>query len=85
MTELALAARQPPVLVSLARAGTPVGILMRRWAQQVHGLDLPHYTMSIVRGVGLDQTALRYLAAITTRTRSCSLTAGRARVPSPAN
>jgi hypothetical protein len=51
------------VLVSLARAGTPVGILMRRWAKRMRGIDVPHYTMSIVRGVGLDQTALRYLAA----------------------
>ncbi len=64
VTELALAAREDgPVLVSLARAGTPIGILMRRWAAQVHGLDLPHFTMSIVRGVGMDATALRYLAA----------------------
>lgn len=63
VTELALAARDnQPVLVSLARAGTPIGILMRRWALEIHGLDLPHFTMSIVRGVGLDQTALRYLA-----------------------
>lgn len=52
-----------PVLVSLARAGTPVGILMKRWAKQVHGVDLPHYTASIVRGVGIDQTALSYLAS----------------------
>ncbi len=37
------------VLVSLARAGTPVGILMRRWARYAHGLDLPHYAVSIVR------------------------------------
>ncbi|MDR6506730.1 phosphoribosyltransferase domain-containing protein [Arthrobacter oryzae] len=64
VTEMALAARRNrPVLVSLARAGTPAGILMRRWAGQIHGIDLPHYTMSIVRGVGLDETALRYLAA----------------------
>lgn len=64
VTELALAARgNQPVLVSLARAGTPIGILMRRWAQHVHGLELPHFTMSIVRGVGLDQTALRHLGA----------------------
>ncbi len=63
VTELALAARAGrPILVSLARAGTPIGILMRRWAQQVHGVDLPHFTMSIVRGVGMDQNALRYLA-----------------------
>ncbi|MEU2225755.1 phosphoribosyltransferase [Streptomyces sp. NPDC018347] len=52
-----------PVLVSLARAGTPVGILMRRWARFRHGLDLPHYAVSIVRGRGIDATALRWLAA----------------------
>lgn len=52
-----------PVLVSLARAGTPVGVLMRRWAQYAHGLDLPHYAVSIVRGRGIDTTALRWLAA----------------------
>ncbi|WP_222847581.1 cysteine protease StiP family protein [Nocardioides dongxiaopingii] len=48
-------------LVSLARAGTPIGILLRRYARRL-GLDLPHYTMSIVRGRGLDQVALRHLA-----------------------
>ncbi|MEU8518322.1 phosphoribosyltransferase [Streptomyces sp. NBC_01216] len=52
-----------PVLVSLARAGTPVGVLMRRWAQARHGLDLPHYAVSIVRGRGIDTNALRWLAA----------------------
>ncbi|MEU9122382.1 phosphoribosyltransferase [Streptomyces sp. NPDC048506] len=52
-----------PVLVSLARAGTPVGVLMRRWARHAHGLDLPHYAVSIVRGRGIDTTALRWLAA----------------------
>ncbi len=51
-----------PVLVSLARAGTPVGVLMRRWAQHRHGLDLPHYAVSIVRGRGIDANALRWLA-----------------------
>ncbi|WP_326649698.1 phosphoribosyltransferase [Streptomyces sp. NBC_01750] len=50
-----------PVLVSLARAGTPVGVLMRRWAQHRHGLDLPHYAVSIVRGRGIDTNALRWL------------------------
>ena len=63
VTELVLAERgADPVLVSLARAGTPVGILMRRWAAQVHGRDLPHYAVSIVRGRGIDEVALRYLA-----------------------
>jgi hypothetical protein len=64
VTETVLAERSPrPVLVSLARAGTPVGILMRRWAQYRHGLDLPHYAVSIVRGRGIDANALRWLAA----------------------
>ncbi|WP_435059456.1 phosphoribosyltransferase [Streptomyces sp. bgisy060] len=64
VTETVLAERSPrPVLVSLARAGTPVGVLMRRWAQARHGLDLPHYAVSIVRGRGIDANALRWLAA----------------------
>ncbi|MET9698447.1 phosphoribosyltransferase [Streptomyces sp. NPDC006529] len=64
VTETVLAERSPrPVLVSLARAGTPVGVLMRRWAQLRHGLDLPHYAVSIVRGRGIDANALRWLAA----------------------
>ncbi|MFI0571761.1 phosphoribosyltransferase [Streptomyces tendae] len=63
VTEIVLAERSPrPVLVSLARAGTPVGVLMRRWARFRHGLDLPHYAVSIVRGRGIDANALRWLA-----------------------
>ncbi|MDX2297918.1 MULTISPECIES: phosphoribosyltransferase [Streptomyces] len=64
VTETVLAERTGrPVLVSLARAGTPVGVLMRRWAHHRHGLDLPHYAVSIVRGRGIDANALRWLAA----------------------
>ena len=64
VTELVLRERGPHVaLASLARAGTPIGILMRRWARFQHGLTLPHYAISIVRGRGIDQVALEYLAA----------------------
>ncbi|WP_093760695.1 phosphoribosyltransferase [Streptomyces sp. BpilaLS-43] len=64
VTETVLAERGPrPVLASLARAGTPVGVLMRRWALHRHGIDLPHYAVSIVRGRGIDANALRWLAA----------------------
>lgn len=64
VTEQVLALRGTGVvLASLARAGTPIGVLMRRWAQFRHGLDVAHYAISIVRGKGIDQTALRYLAA----------------------
>ncbi|MFI7367198.1 phosphoribosyltransferase [Streptomyces sp. NPDC050149] len=64
VTETVMAERGPrPVLVSLARAGTPVGVLMRRWARLRHGVELSHYAVSIVRGRGIDANALRWLAA----------------------
>jgi hypothetical protein len=52
-----------PVLVSLARAGTPVGILLRRWLARVHGVDAPHYAISIVRGRGIDRVAVDHVLA----------------------
>lgn len=64
VTEMALAARDGhPVLVSLARAGTPVGILMRRWALWSRKQALPHYSVSIVRGRGIDTAALDHITA----------------------
>lgn len=53
--------RDDLVVVSLARAGTPIGILMRRWASS-KGWDWPHYAVSIVRDRGIDEVALRWLA-----------------------
>ncbi|MCC9310044.1 phosphoribosyltransferase [Kitasatospora sp. RB6PN24] len=50
------------VLASLARAGTPVGLLVRRWLADTRGLTVPHYAVSILRGRGIDRVALRYLA-----------------------
>ncbi|MDN7241992.1 cysteine protease StiP family protein [Planococcus sp. N028] len=47
------------VLVSLARAGSPVGILIRRYARQTFGLEWPHYSVSILRGKGIDENAMR--------------------------
>ncbi|WP_169815420.1 phosphoribosyltransferase [Nocardia yamanashiensis] len=62
VSELVVAQRGTDiVLVSLARAGTPVGILMRRWLA-TRGLDVPHYAVSIVRDRGIDPVALDYLA-----------------------
>lgn len=51
-----------PVLVSLARAGTPVGCAMRRLARR-WGQELPHHTLSIIRGVGIDRVALGQIRA----------------------
>jgi hypothetical protein len=61
VTELVLAAKPSPVLVSLARAGTPIGVLLRRWALLRHGRELPHYSVSIVRGRGIDEVAMQWL------------------------
>lgn len=52
----------PATLVSLARAGVPVGILLRRWYQFTRGVSLPHVAISIVRGRGIDTVAMDYLA-----------------------
>ena len=46
------------VLVSLARAGTPIGILLRRYLRGRYGADIPHYTISIIRGRGIDRNAM---------------------------
>lgn len=49
------------VLVSLARAGTPVGILIRRYIRLKYRVDVPHYSISIIRGRGIDGNAMQYL------------------------
>lgn len=49
------------VLVSLARAGTPIGILMKRYIKKFHHVNVPHYSISIIRDRGIDETALRYI------------------------
>lgn len=49
------------VLVSLARAGTPIGILMKRYIETFHHKNVPHYSISIIRDRGIDETALRYI------------------------
>ncbi|WP_090638414.1 cysteine protease StiP family protein [Neobacillus massiliamazoniensis] len=49
------------VLVSLARAGTPVGILIKRYIKLRYEVSLPHYSVSIIRDRGIDENALNYI------------------------
>ena len=49
------------VLVSLARAGIPIGILVKRYIKYKYELDIPHYSISIIRGRGIDDNAMKYL------------------------
>jgi hypothetical protein len=60
--ELIVAAKKlDVVLVSLARAGTPVGILIKRFISFKYKVELPHYSISIIRGKGIDENALLYI------------------------
>ena len=49
------------VLVSLARAGTPVGILLKRYLSKYCNCKIAHYTISIIRGKGIDIAAMNYI------------------------
>lgn len=52
---------QDIVLVSLARAGIPIGILVKRYIKSKYQYDIPHYAISIIRGRGIDDNAMKYL------------------------
>ncbi len=52
---------QQVVLVSLVRAGTPIGILIKRYIYQKYQLVVPHFAISIIRGRGIDRNAMNYL------------------------
>ncbi len=49
------------VLVSLARAGIPVGILLKRYIKFKYKIDVTHYSISIIRGRGIDKKAMNYM------------------------
>lgn len=49
------------VLVSLARAGTPIGILIKHYLEQKFSCAVNHYTISIIRGVGIDKNAVNFI------------------------
>ncbi len=49
------------VLVSLARAGIPIGILVKRYLKWKYHIEVPHFSISIIRGKGIDHNAMKYL------------------------
>ena len=51
------------VIASLARAGTPIGVLIKRYLKRFHGISAAHYSISIIRGRGIDKAALEYITA----------------------
>ncbi len=52
---------QPITVVSLARAGTPIGALLQRALTQVLRVASAHFSISIIRDRGIDTVALAYL------------------------
>ena len=48
-------------LVSLARAGTPVGVALKRLLAEVFDIETAHYSVSIIRDRGIDEVALNHI------------------------
>lgn len=62
LTDRIIAARgKNIVLVSLARAGTPIGILIKRYMQFKYNVTPAHYSISIIRDKGIDKNALMHI------------------------
>lgn len=49
------------VIISLARAGTPVGVLIKRYIKKKYRMNVPHYSISIIRDRGIDKNAMKYI------------------------
>lgn len=57
------AGRPEIVIASLARAGTPIGILLKRALRRL-GVAARHFSISIIRDRGIDREALRHIASL---------------------
>lgn len=53
--------KKAPVLVSLARAGLPAGIMMKHYLERKYHIEVPHFAVSIIRGKGIDGNAMKYI------------------------
>jgi len=49
------------ILVSLARAGTPIGVLLKRTLRDYFMREVPHYSISIILDRGIDENAIHYI------------------------
>lgn len=48
-------------IVSLARAGTPIGVLLKNFLATISTKKIHHYCVSIIRDIGLDFNAIDYI------------------------
>lgn len=54
-------------LVSMARAGTPVGAVLVRMLRRYFGREARHYSISIIRDRGIDENALDHILRVDAR------------------
>ena len=62
MAKMVLQSKPKPVIVSIARAGTPIGVLLKQ-AIKLENFNAKHFSISLLRGRGVDTNALTYIAA----------------------
>lgn len=53
-----------PTVVSLARAGTPIGVILHRALKKYYTPDSMHFSVSIIRDRGIDFNALNYIIEV---------------------
>jgi ribosomal protein S20 len=53
--------QQNSTIVSLARAGTPIGVLVKRTLESIFDFKIKHYSVSIVRDREIDQNAIKHI------------------------
>ncbi len=56
-----LSLKKEIVLISLLRAGTPIGVLVKRVLRDIFNKDVTHYAISIIRDREIDNLALKYI------------------------
>lgn len=52
---------EKPIIVSLLRAGTPIGVLLHRTLKKCFNKENIHYSISIIRDKGIDYNALKFI------------------------
>ena len=56
-----LSQKEDIVLISLVRAGTPIGVLLKRILRDIFQKDVKHYAISIIRDREIDTLALQHI------------------------
>lgn len=52
---------QKVAIISLARAGTSIGVLIKHYLRNKYNIEVAHYSVSIIRDRGIDKNAMNYI------------------------